>query len=280
MKSILFYTALLFCVACNHDDFGDIVVGSKIVVEGWIEEGEPPTVILSRSIPIDVTLDSASFLSYVIRSAKVIVSDGEQEEILHLKTDGDRIPPFTYVGNNMIGTAGKTYTLKVEYLSWTLGASTSIPPSVPIESVWYHKLHEEDTTGFLNIRFIDPKDQKNYYQIATRLKGHDPIFIPALYGNLNDDNFTQDTIEMRITRGLTIFPTTNLQVHYTDGDEVTVRLRTMNREGFDFWNSWQNELINGQNPIFPANSSLRSNIEGGIGIWCGYGHSSITIVAK
>ena len=51
----------------------------------------------------------------------------------------------------------------------------------------------------------------------------------------------------------------------------------MNKESFDFWNSWQNEIINGQNPIFPSNTSLKTNIKGGLGIWAGYG-SDVVIV--
>ena len=49
----------------------------------------------------------------------------------------------------------------------------------------------------------------------------------------------------------------------------------MNKDAFDFWNSWQNEIVNGKNPIYPSNTSLKSNIKGGIGIWAGYGQSTI-----
>jgi len=59
-----------------------------------------------------------------------------------------------------------------------------------------------------------------------------------------------------------------------------MKFRTMPKHGYDFWNSWQNEVVNGQNPIFPATVSLQSNIQGGIGIWCGYGSYSYRINTK
>ena len=54
----------------------------------------------------------------------------------------------------------------------------------------------------------------------------------------------------------------------------------MNKAGFEFWNSWQNEIINGQSPIFPNTTSLKSNIDGGIGVWSGYGQQTILVRAK
>jgi len=51
----------------------------------------------------------------------------------------------------------------------------------------------------------------------------------------------------------------------------------MNKDALDFWNSWQNELVNSRNPIYPSNTSLKSNINGGIGIWAGYGQNTIVV---
>jgi hypothetical protein len=51
----------------------------------------------------------------------------------------------------------------------------------------------------------------------------------------------------------------------------------MSKSGFEFWNSWQNEIVNGRSPVFPANTSLKSNIKGGLGIWEGYGQSTLLI---
>ncbi len=264
--------------SCAKEDFSIVIAAeSKIVVEGWIEEGDVPQVILSRSIPISTTIDSTTILNHVIRSAKVTVSDGEYEEVLRLKSDKDRIPPFVYYGSEIIGEVGKSYTLKIEYLDRIVTAKTSIPSSVSIKSATYVKKYPADTTGYAYLAFDDPILEKNYYQIATRLDKKEPIFVPAFYGNLNDDNFSSSVVSIQINRGVLIFPKTKFRPYFSDGDLIFVRLRTMNKEAFDFWNGWQNEIVNGRNPIYPSNTSLKSNIKGGVGIWAGYGQQTVSI---
>lgn len=276
LLSVLFL--LIFLVSCSREDYVKSVDGeSKIVVEGWIEQGDVPQVILSRSIPINATIDSTTIFDYFIRSAKVTVSDGENEEVLSLRSDKERVPPYVYYGSKIIGEVGKTYALKIEYLNRVIKATTSIPNVVTIKSAEYVKENSADTTGFIHLEFNDPVLEKNYYQIETRLDKVEPIFVPALYGNLNDENFISPSVSLQVTRGVYVLSKTKYKPYFKDGDLVFVKLRTMSKDGFDFWNSWQNEIINGRSPIFPANTSLKSNIKGGVGIWEGYGQSTILI---
>ena len=76
------------------------------------------------------------------------------------------------------------------------------------------------------------------------------------------------------------FRHTNLD-HYTPffshRDTVTFKLAQMPRDGFIFWSDYENEVINGKNPIFPSTANLQGNIDGGFGVWCGYGQTSYTV---
>ena len=270
----------LMISSCEHQEYIVTEGESKIVVEGWIEEGDVARVLITRSIPMTEPIDSTSIIRYAIRSAMVIVSDGVISDTLRLTTNSRYLPPFLYVGEKIIGKTGEKYTLTVKYLDRTLTAESVIPPTVPLKNVRYVRHNPTDTFGNLVVEFTHPADQQHYYQIATRLEGHDAIFVPCLYGNLNSRNFVSTDVSIQVTRGITIFPKTNFESYFNDGDLIIVRLRTMPKEGFDFWNSWQNEIINAQNSIFPANNSLKSNINGGIGIWCGYGQSVVGIVAR
>jgi hypothetical protein len=281
MKQIYILIVLIQFVSCNRDNFSkEIPIESKIVVEGWIEEGDFPKVILMRSIPVNTVIDSSTVLNQVIRAAKVTVSDGIQEEILKLKTSPGSIPPVVYYGSSIIGEAGKTYTLKVSYLNNEIEATTSIPKSVPIISAKYVKNNPNDTIGYVNIAFEDPLNEKNYYNIATRLYQQDSIFTPALYGNLDDVNFKSSSVSLQINRGVALYPKTKFQPYFVDGNTIFVKLRTTDKVVFDFWNGWQNEIINGRNPIFPSSTSLKSNIKGGLGIWAGYGQSTFIVYAQ
>ena len=58
-------------------------------------------------------------------------------------------------------------------------------------------------------------------------------------------------------------------------DTVALRLRTMNEFSYEYWNLWENNVINSVNPIFPAVDNLPTNIsDDAIGIWAGYGRST------
>lgn len=278
MKKGCLFLLTIMAISCSNTDFRtEINLESKIVVEGWIEEGDVPQVILSSSIPITEVIDSTNVLDHAIRSAKVTVSDGQKVEVLRVKNDKDRLPPFVYYGSEIIGEAGKTYTLKIEYLNRIVSASTKIPKTVPLISAAYIKNNVADSTGYVFVKFDDPTNEKNYYQIATRLAEHEPIFVPAFYGNLDDKNFDSPKISMQVNRGVLIFPKTKYKPYFIDGDLIFVKLRTMNKDALDFWNSWQNEIVNSRNPIYPSNTSLKSNIYGGIGIWAGYGQNTILV---
>ena len=61
-------------------------------------------------------------------------------------------------------------------------------------------------------------------------------------------------------------------------DTVYVKFAHIPAEGFEFWNSYDNEVTNGNNILFPNTSNLKSNISGGRGIWCGYGTDIMRII--
>ena len=281
MRILIFLSIVLSAFSsCERGEYTITKGESKIVVEGWISEGDVARVLITRSIPMTEPIDSANIIRYAIRSATVIVSDGVVHDTLRLTSSSKYLPPFLYVGEKIIGKTDGKYSITVKYLSQTLTAESVIPPSVPIKNVWYTRQNPTDTIGNLTVEFTNPADRQYYYQIATLLDGYDAIFVPCLYGNFNSRNFVSPNVSLQVTRGITIFPKTNFESHFNDGDRIFVQLRTMSKEGFDFWNLWQNEIINAQNAIYPSNSSLKSNINGGAGIWYGYGQSTVVIVAR
>jgi hypothetical protein len=278
MKKYLLFVFAVIIASCSNDNVSEHKsLESKLVVEGWIEEGDYSQVLLSSSIPVTDVIDSTNILNHAIRAAKITISDGTTSEVLRVKTDKNRVPPFVYFGSILKGEAGKQYSLKIEYLNRIVEATTTIPRKVQLKSAEYIKKVETDTTGYVFVKFDDPIGEKNYYQIATKIDGEEPIFVPSFYGNLDDKNFTTSPISVQINRGVLLFPKTKFTPYFADGDLIHVKLRTQNKDALDFWNSWQNEIVNSRNPIYPANTSLKSNIKGGIGIWAGYGQSTLIV---
>ncbi|WP_269222646.1 DUF4249 family protein [Flavobacterium sp. IMCC34518] len=281
MKTNYSVLILVFLLGCTTVDYKEEVeVVSKIVLQGYIEEGDVSHVVLSTSVPIGSTVDTLSILKHLFLFAKVTVSDGTNSEVLIPQFDKNWIPPLIYTGKTIVGKSGNTYSIKVEYVGSILKSTTTIPKSVPIRELNYVKNNPLDSTGYVFVKFVDPVNEKNHYQILTKVDGKEPVYVPAFYGNLNDDNFSSSAVNFQINRGVLLITSNQFKPYFSDGDFVFVKLRTMDKAAFDFWNDYQNEIVNGLNPIFPANTSLKSNIIGGLGIWAGYGVSVVSLQTR
>ena len=284
MKNLLYFFILnLFLwslFSCNEENnINYVEYLPKVAVEGWIENETPATVMLSWTAPFDQEMDTTFLLEHVIRSAKVSVSDGEQTEILTLGLNNNYLPPYVYYGTTLKGQTGKSYSLKIEYRGEIISAETYIPQAVALEKIWFEKSSPADTIGYIHISFLNTSGL--YYQIATKVDEKETVFTPCLYGNINSSSFDKnEMVSIQVNKGPVIYPNINLATHFVTGNTVFLKFRTQPKHGYDFYTSWQNEMLNTQNPIFPANTGLKSNISGGIGIWCGYGTYNYRIEAK
>lgn len=250
----------------------------RLVVDGWIKEGDVPYVILTQTKPLLSNIDSTSIEDMVIRWAKVSVSDGEETEVLSGRIDKNYFPPFIYRGGKMLGKAGKTYTLKVEYSGRVWTSETYIPKSVPLKSI-RAKSVSNDTLFSIEATFDDPGTEKNYYKFFTRVRHKNTRFLGALMGNLDDNMFNGQSMTTTVNQGIDQRQIKDFDSHFNVRDTVSVQFCTMPEFGFQYWTAYENELVNGQNPFFPANQNLPTNIgDGGLGIWCGYGQETYEVI--
>lgn len=281
------YHIILFCVVCLLGgcepkwDFGSIDFEPQIVVEGWIENGEFPCVCLTQTKTLDMPMDSMTMLDVPIRWAKVTVNDGKQTEILTGKMDWNYTPPFVYKGRQMRGEIGKTYTLTVEYSGRTVTAITTIPEPVPLSRLVVEKCEDSDTLFQIKAYFHDDRSVRNYYKFFTRVWAEDKRFYSSFFGTFDDNVLAEDgEASLSVFRG---FRHTNIKKYtpfYKQKDSVVVKFTQLPEDGFNFWSDYENEVTNGKNPIFPSSTNVRSNVRGGLGIWCGYGINTYFVVIE
>lgn len=284
MKKVFVHIILLLTLgfavrSCNDDlrlDLSD--PGDLIVVDGWIENGKQAKVFLTTNSPYFSSIDSASIRALVLSQAKVTLSDGENSEVLILRSDWDYFPPFYYAGNTIFGKTGKVYTLTASYGGKTVIAETSIPLKVNIDSSYFELSEGEDSIGNAVINFTDPPEEKNYYRILTRRVGKDDRFIPTFIIAINDQYFNGEAISFNFALPPASFLSTSETEFFQIGDTILVKLCTMDKASFDFWSSYQDEVLNATNPFASSMIDLKTNIDGeGLGIWGGYGVDIDTI---
>lgn len=249
-----------------------------IVVDGWIENGRQAKVFLTTNAPYFTTIDSSSLRDLVLSRAKVTLRSEEQSEVLILRKDERYFPPYYYAGNTIYGEIGNSYTLEAEYGEKSVVSETTIPESVLLDTVFFELEDMEDSLGFLNVSFTDPASVKNYYRIFTKVIGEDSRFIPSFLIAINDQYFNGEQISFTLKRAPASFLSTEGSSYFSLGDTILVKLSTMDEQSFDFWSSYQEEVINASNPFAASLKDVKSNIQGdGLGIWGGYGVTIDTV---
>lgn len=258
------------CSGVDEDDFS----GRKVVIDGFIEQGQYPTVYLTYSSGFYEPVDSASLQELVLATARVEVSDGENTEVLTLFRNNEIYPPFFYRATDLKGEAGKTYHLEVRSEAGIYTATTSIPPPVALDSLWIEEDQEIDSLGQLWIEFTDNGLQEDYYRNFISVNGAQ--YQPAFKSTLLDRLFNGERYSHPILRPPGSPFDLGNEVLFQRGDTIRVKFCRIDEAHYRFWNTLEQELYLVGNPFGSAGNEVETNIRGNkpaLGIWGGYGVS-------
>lgn len=279
----LLLSLVMICAACTREPLLDTVAYEpKLVIDGWIEQGSFPRVILTSSKSYYSSIDSTTIRDLVETTAKVTVSDGHNSEILTLKRDETYFPPFIYEGTEIKGEVGKSYTLTVELRGEQYTATTTIPNPAVLEQLWYEEVSGKEGRGYIYGRFTDDPDTENHYRIFTQRRGVDKRFIPVYLSAVGDQFFNGKSFTFSILRGPESFTDIEDDLFFTEGDTVRIKFCTMDKAHFDFWRTLERELYVVGNPFSSSGNDVISNIQGdkALGVWGGYGVNYYQVIAR
>lgn len=265
---------MIVCLCCfGCTDAKIPAAESGLVVEGWIENGRHPVVIVTTSVPTTTEYqDWESLYDHLVRWAKVTISDGEQSVVLTGKYSDDYFPPYIYTTARIVGEVGKTYWLTVEYEDMTATAVTSVPEPVELE---YVKVKEVEAGYKIVAGIRDDKTVKNYYRFFTMVEGVDSTYAPSLLG-LIDDAVLKEDVNEAFVNGQYVVMTDSIKrppTQYLKDDVVRIRFSNMDEQAFNYWTDYDDIASLAASPFFPVNKRIRSNVSSGMGCWAGYGSS-------
>lgn len=271
LRYIIYMIVILCCFGCT--DAKIPAAESGLVVEGWIENGRHPVVIVTTSVPTTTEYqDWESLYDHLVRWAKVTISDGEQSVVLTGKYSDDYFPPYIYTTARIVGEVGKTYWLTVEYEDMTATAVTSVPEPVELE---YVKVKEVEAGYKIVAGIRDDKTVKNYYRFFTMVEGVDSTYAPSLLG-LIDDAVLKEDVNEAFVNGQYVVMTDSIKrppTQYLKDDVVRIRFSNMDEQAFNYWTDYDDIASLAASPFFPVNKRIRSNVSSGMGCWAGYGSS-------
>ena len=284
----------------------------QLVIDGNIETGTPPFVLLSRSKEVYAPTDLNAFLNGFISGATVTVSDGTTTVVLD-ELCSDNLPPgteeiaagifgipvdqlanfhlcgYTTFNTAIWGEVGKTYTLTVEFEGKTYTSETTILPPTPPDSIYWQAEPSTPNFGYSWCQLTDPGSQYDAYKwevkrINTNENG-DPIdngFTPVFNPVFDDEFFDGLTFKFFYENPFAEGPDIpeDEQWLYEVGDTVVIKLSKMDRNVYDYMEKKYTQLATGGNP-FATPTNIPSNIVGGaLGVWAGYSPSFDTLICQ
>lgn len=294
-RNFQFLALLIFVVlitGCEKEVNINLQAGSpKLVVDGFIESGQPPIVILTQSIGYFSKIDLQTLENSFLHGAQITVSDGTRSVRLReyaLDTGVNMNKFYLYTIDttdpsafSFRGQSERVYYLNIQYGGKVYEATTKIPNAKPVDSIWFRKTEKPNITNAarMYVRFTDPDTLGNYIRYFTRRNNE--IFLTGPQSVYDDAIVNGATID-----SLTVFagydrarqPNLDSVGVFFVGDTVTLRWCAIDRDVYRFYNTFEYATGTVGNP-FAAPVNVLSNIKGGaLGVWAGYGATYVTKV--
>ena len=276
---VFFLTIYFF--SCSKDIDFEIPKGEKLlVVDGLIEQGEYPYVILTEVSPFFAEYDSLELRKLVIMSAKVTINNGDTTEILSLVKNNEFFPPYVYRGFGFKGEIGKTYELKIYWKEKIHESKTELISPVNIESLSIEPFYRfYDTLGIIRANINDPINETNYYRTFTKLIGKQNNFNPFNFSVMGDNLFNGENYTFTIYQGLENLNDKETDIYFTKNDTVVVKFCSIDKESFRFWLTAEREMALSGNPLALSNNKVETNItNGAYGYWTAYSYVLDTVI--
>ena len=292
MRVVKWMYLMLFLISCEKDIELDLEqVPSQIVVDGYVEEGLPPYVILSYTSGYFDPVNAAALVNDALRGATVILDDGTDTIRLHeISLNGTNVNGVYAALDSatllpvMTGIAGRTYHLRIYTPEGRFAEATAkLNHAVACDSMWFRLNEDSDSLGLAFARLSDPDTLGNYYRWFAKRKNKDAQFIAPL-GSVFEDKFINGLeFDFAYNRGQlrnSTAPDDNNEEAglFKSGDTIIVRFTSVDRAVFEFWRDAETQLANTGSP-FAVPANIQSNISGGTGLFATYSSAYDTIIA-
>lgn len=287
------FLLLLSLVSCEKEVHINLNNGeSQLVVQGAIETGLPPYVILSKSIGYSPTIDLSTLANTYVHGAVVTVSDGSRTVTLR-EYQIDSVVQHTsysfYIYSvdsadpqslSFVGQLEHYYTLHISFEGKDYTSTTKIPNPKPLDSLWAEKT---DTVNNPDARVVwfkytDPDSLGNCFRYFTSTN-RGP-FYPWINSVFNDDIINGSTVSYRMNLGYdhSKNPDFDSVGKARVGDTVVIKWCAIDKAVYNFYNTLEYSTGTVGSPfVSPVN--VKTNMNGGaLGIWAGYGTTYKTII--
>ncbi len=317
MPLFFLFTASFSIIATSCTKNIDIEIPAserKIAVEGNIELNQPPIVLLTNSQAFFDNINLNNISAYFVNNAKMTVftatdtvelvefclndlpaSEEQKKQLLQnfgFKADSalpipniciysipDLIGCILGGGCSMLGKEETRYDLRIETEDKVLTSFTTIPKAIGIDSLSLRprpNAPPDDKFMAVYNNLSVPGNFGNFVRYWTK-RNNEPFYTPGTGSVWDDKLFVGLSIALPVERG---YPRgSNIKPeeysYFEKGDTVTMKWANIDSRTFDFYFTLEND---GGGSPFANPVVVKSNINGGLGVWAGYASQFYTIV--
>lgn len=275
--------------SCEKDiDFDLKNAEDLLVVDANIENGQPPVVVLTKSLNFFSTVDPALLLNSFVRNAEITVSNGllthKLKEYATVLPGGITIYSYSIdsadLATAFVGEFDTDYNLRIKSENKEYTATTTIPKlEKKPDSLWWKPAPFSDDTNnvIVMIKATDPPGLGNYVRYFTK-KNSEP-FLPGENSVFDDQVIDNSSYQLEVDPGVNRNNPMDYDSNYfRRGDTVTLKLCNINKATYTFWSTWEFAYQSIGNPFSQPNKVLGNISNGALGAFYGYAASFNTIV--
>lgn len=214
---------------------------------------------------VEAVMDAEEAVNFVLLTSTGRFNDGEglgpvTDAVVLLANENTsdaltEVQDGVYALNNFNFQVGYSYTLSIEYTNKLVTASSTLNPSVDIDTVFFSQNliptglgNSNDEEYGVVVGFTDPADQENFYRVLVTVndtvRSEINVFDDALY---NGNYIEQEIFGQR----------------FKAGDNVSVELWSIDKASYEYYRTLADILSSGLNSATPYNPI--SNLSDGLG---------------
>ena len=293
MKQLILLTVLsiLFLSCEKNIDFDLKYAEPVLVVDAQIENGQPPTVALSKSLSFFSAISIDLLANSFVHNAEVTMSNGTITHRLKEYNvpvgNGYSIYYYGIDSTNLptafVGEFNKQYNLTIKVDGQVYTSKTTIPALTKIfDSLWIKPppANVDTSKRVLMVRVIDPPGLGNYVRYFT--KKNRERFLPGFNSVFNDEVVDGTTYQGQVDQGVdrNLPAPTGDEKFFTRGDTISFKLSNIDKASFNFWNTWEFNQQSIGNPFSQPGKVIGNISNGALGAFCGYASKVATIIAR
>ena len=263
LQKLPIFAAFLTLAACEADIYAPHT--PELVVEGWVEAGGFPVVMVTKSFPVTTDKQSKdSLAAHLVKWATVSVSDGDTTVYLTGKYDSGYFPPYIYTTTGLRAREGREYALRVEFGEYLATATTTVPAAPQAGAFRFEPTAADPEAWLATVELDDPPGEKNYYQLFSRVGGETRQVLPAYMGCF-DDAALKRPAKLPIYRAHRLGANMEYTPYFLAGDTVAVKVAQVDSVAFAFWRTYGDLVSNSENQFLAPTQGLRGNVHGAQG---------------